>query len=124
MIRSADLKYDFEKTCHILYKNLNNLKTNFETTLDNEFIKDSSANQNLYQIMRSFDTIEHGVAELVAHKSEFVFSGDITMLNSVFKGLGVDTNKMKRRANKGVLEAEDPESEVGKAIARLGKSIT
>ena len=63
-----------------MYKNIANLREDFEVRLDKEFLQDTSANRNLYSIMRSFDNIDESVHSLIAHKSEFVFSGDQAIL--------------------------------------------
>ena len=63
-----------------MYKNIANLREDFEVRLDKEFLQDTSANSNLYSIMRSFDNIDESVHNLIAHKSEFVFSGDQAIL--------------------------------------------
>ena len=122
VIKSADLKYEFEKTCNLMYKNIANLRQEFEIRLDKEFLQDHSANRNLYSIMHSFDNIDEKVHELIKHKSEYVFSGDQITLQKVFKSLGIDANKARK---KKVIkdDVDDPDSEVSKAIAKLAKNI-
>ena len=68
--------------------------------------------------MRSFDNIDESVHSLIAHKSEFVFSGDQAILQKVFKSLGIDPSKPRKKKAR-----EDPSNSVSKAIAKLAANI-
>lgn len=44
-------------------------------------------------MMKGLDSIDHKIDELVQHKKQFVFGGDMVILEHTFKDLGVDVNK-------------------------------
>jgi hypothetical protein len=71
----------------------------------------------MYAMMRGLDSIDHKIDELVQHKKQFVFGGDMVILNSTFKELGVDVSKCVersvRRKNKHLHPSDDPNSELG-----------
>ena len=47
----------------------------------------------MYAMMKGLDSIDHKIDELVQHKKQFVFGGDMVILEHTFKDLGVDVNK-------------------------------
>ena len=49
--------------------------------------KDAS---EMFKVITSIRQIERGIADLFEHKSKFVFSGDQTLLNKVFKDMRID----------------------------------
>ena len=98
VVKTADQYYEFQKQCNALNAHLGEIKNSIDDRIAAEYGKKGEPASEMFKVIRSIRSIEQGVADLFEHKSKFVFSGDQTLLNKVFRDLRIDYRGEAERA--------------------------
>mmetsp|Transcript_16688 Transcript_16688/g.25734 ORF Transcript_16688/g.25734 Transcript_16688/m.25734 type:complete len:93 (-) Transcript_16688:35-313(-) len=88
----------------------------------------------MFSLLKILQNIDSGIGELVTHKNDFIFNGDLVVLNKIFSGLKLDTDKERKRSLKfkpvncscGALESktnEEKEEVLEESMRLLIKNI-